>query len=265
MLKAPTMLKIVAIPIIVDNYAWLLVYQGYAWVVDPGEHTAVIQYLTQHQLSLQGIMVTHHHWDHISGIQPLQQFAEKPIPVYGPYHPAFKLVDRTVSHGDRFAIGNHEVNVIATPGHTFDHVSFWLPSQQVLFCGDTLFNCGCGRVTDGNAKQLFQSLQAIKALPKQTKIHCTHEYTLANIHFAKAVEPDNAALHSWQTRCEKQRNRSQPTLPSTLEEQLIVNPFLRTDSAAIRRSIHQQGIPPQPSDEAYFIELRRWKDRFSRI
>ncbi len=257
--------EIVPIPIYEDNYVWLIVYQGSAWVIDPGEHTAVIAALEQRRLSLKGILVTHHHWDHINGIKPLQlHFASKALPVYGPSHSLHKVVNHPVGEGDQIALANLTLKVLATPGHTADHLSYWLEEENILFCGDTLFNCGCGRLFDGTIEQLFHAHQRLKAFPAETAVYCSHEYTLANIRFARAVDPSNRDLIQWEKHCQNELRKKIPSIPFSLGEQMKLNPFLRTDQAAIQHSLQKKfGELSQTSSELeYFSCLRQWKDHF---
>lgn len=231
------------IPAFDDNYIWLFSDGQVAWVVDPGDAAPVIAALQERQLTLAGILLTHHHGDHTGGIAALRErFA---VPVYGPAKsPARELVSHPLRDGDCLQLGHRQFSVIAVPGHTLDHIAFHSATDKLLFCGDTLFSAGCGRVFEGTYEQMYASLQALSALPDDTRICCAHEYTLSNLRFAVAVEPDNQAMRDYQTSCESLRSTGQPTLPSLLGLEKQVNPFLRC------------------SDVAEFSARREWKNRY---
>lgn len=258
------MFQIQCLPIYDNNYVWIITLGNDAWVVDPGDHQPVIAFIEQHALALKGILLTHRHWDHVTGVQPLlDYFAHLPIPVVGPDSPTIKgLISRVVSEGDRVCLGSLQAQVWETPGHTLDHISYYFAEQNALFCGDTLFACGCGRLFDGSATQLYHSLQRIAQLPPHTKIYCTHEYTLANIDFALAVEPHNAQLKARQVDGQRLRARNQPTLPTTLALELATNPFLRCSRSDVRAAVEKEtGIAVNETIYC-FSELRNWKNRY---
>lgn len=255
-----TSFSVEPIPIYNDNYVWLLI-GATTWIVDPGDHLPVLKALQHHNRQLDGILVTHGHWDHVTGIAPLVE-AFPGLPVYGSplcQHPS---LDHPVGEGDRIDLGGLNVEVWETPGHTRDHLSFYLPAIDSLFCGDTLFSAGCGRVFDGSMEQLHHSLQRIATLPHHTKIYCTHEYTLANLEFALAVEPDSAALRQRHKQCLTLRNAGQPTLPTDIATELATNPFLRTEYPSIRRLVTKSTEPTPDEDLLVFTELRKWKNRY---
>lgn len=217
--------SVVAIPIHSDNYVWLLHDKAHAWVFDPGIAEPIIQYLHQEQLTLKGVMITHSHWDHVNGINALVD--AYPAPVYGPAN-IHSGVDQPVTQGDVLAADNFRFEVHETPGHMAEHLSFFEASCQLLFCGDTLFSAGCGRLKQtGNMRALFNSLQWIQSLPASTLIFCSHEYTLANLAFAQAAEPDNTSIREYQDDIKQLRVNGRPSLPSTLSTELAINPFLR--------------------------------------
>lgn len=257
--------RVEPIPIYEDNYVWLLHIGGATWVVDPGDHVPVREALLRQNRQPNGILVTHGHWDHVTGIAPLvQAFAGNtvPIPVYGSplcQHPA---IDHPVREGDRIELGGLTAEVWETPGHTRDHLSFYIPAIDSLFCGDTLFAAGCGRLFDGPMEQLYHSLKRIATLPRHTKIYCTHEYTLANIEFALAVEPDSVALHQRQQDCRALRDAGQPSLPTNLAAELATNPFLRTRQPSVQRSVKKSTSLTANDDFLIFSELRKWKNRY---
>ncbi|MBY6188671.1 hydroxyacylglutathione hydrolase [Marinobacter hydrocarbonoclasticus] len=243
-----------------DNYIWCLHQDNAAWVVDPGSADAVLAHLRQHKLQLRGILITHHHWDHTDGIEALRN-AFAAIPVIGPDNPVIQGLTRNVQAGDCVGLDGLGVTaeVMALPGHTLDHLGYCI--DNAVFCGDTLFSGGCGRLFEGTPAQMHHSLSALSALPADTLVYCTHEYTLANLAFASAVEPNNEALQEYQRWCETQRAAGVPTLPSTIGQECAINPFLRVDTDGVIHSLSQTGEALSDS-VARFAALRRWKDNF---
>lgn len=254
-------LNVAAIPAFDDNYIWCLTQSGsnLAWVVDPGQADPVIAYLVQHQLTLAGILITHHHWDHTGGIEALSTHYPG-IEVCGPVNPEISGLTQTVQDGQAFSLNglNTEASVITVPGHTLDHIAYLI--EDKLFCGDTLFSGGCGRMFEGQPAQFHHSLSRLAALPANTQVYCAHEYTLSNLKFALMAEPDNAELKAYQTECEALRARGVPTLPSTIARERAINPFLRLDQAQVvaKISLHWQQTPVD--NVQAFALLRRWKD-----
>jgi len=255
-------LKIEPIPAFTDNYIWCLHDGGRAWVVDPGDATPVIAFLERSSLRLEGILITHHHPDHTGGIEELRQ-RYAPTAIYGPNNPVIAGLTRTVSEGDHIQALGIPFEIWATPGHTLDHIAFIAQEHTppLLFCGDTLFAAGCGRLFEGTASQLYFSLRRFAQLPETTVVFCTHEYTQANLRFAITVEPANLQLQHRVQLVAQQRAHQQPTLPSTLTLELATNPFLRVQQPAVRASAEQHGGPCN-TDIEVFAALRRWKDRF---
>lgn len=258
------MFDIHCVPVYRDNYVWIITSEGNAWVVDPGDHQPVIEFLERHALALKGILVTHRHWDHVTGVQPLvDHLAPASIPVYGPDSPAIKtIVTHVLCEGDTVRLGPLEAQVWETPGHTLDHISYYFSTEHKLFCGDTLFACGCGKLFDGTAEQLYHSLQRIAQLPADTTIYCTHEYTLANIEFALAVEPDNTQLQARQSHCRQLRAGHQPSLPTNLALELATNPFLRSNLPSVRAAIEKESGAAAGDAICCFGALRNWKNRY---
>ncbi|QSX38798.1 hydroxyacylglutathione hydrolase [Shewanella sedimentimangrovi] len=268
------MLQVYPIPAFKDNYIWLLNRAGSsrAWVVDPGDAAPVIAELTARGLILEGILVTHHHWDHTGGIEALLDYASNTygghkIRVIGPRNPAIANVSERVSEGDSLHLGSLSegdtaaaIKVLEVPGHTLDHIAFLIGNS--LFCGDTLFSAGCGRLFEGTAAQLHESLAKLAALPGDTRVYCTHEYTEANLKFALTAEPENAALADYADWVKQQRSGGLPSLPSSLARELAINPFLRTGTDSIRAAVaHHSGI--KPKDDVHTLALlRQWKDIF---
>lgn len=222
---------LIPIPAFSDNYIWLLARDGRAWVVDPGEADPVINALAGQALRLSGILLTHHHPDHTGGITAL--VSRFKIPVYGPADsPASMLISHPLQNGSSIHIGDMDFSVIAVPGHTLDHIAYYSRQEKILFCGDTLFSAGCGRIFEGTAAQMYESLRKLASLPDQTRVCCAHEYTLSNLRFAMTVEPNNKDIISYADQCEKLRAKNKATLPSTLEIEMRINPFLRCKDLA---------------------------------
>lgn len=228
-----------------DNYIWAIqpaANKAQAVLVDPGDALPCQQWLTANQCQLAAILVTHHHWDHTDGIAEL--VARWKCPVYGPAQSPFTAITQPLQHGDHVQLAELELQwqVIATPGHTLDHISYFGAGN--LFCGDTLFLAGCGRMFEGSPEQFYQSLRLLAELPTTTRVYAAHEYSLSNLRFAAAVMPDNQAVADATRRVQQLREQGRPSLPSCLADELAINPFLRADSVA------------------EFRRLREWKDRF---
>lgn len=254
-------MHIQAISAFEDNYIWLITVANHrAIVVDPGDAAPVEQFLTQHDLSLAAILITHHHADHTGGLPDL--LVNHDVPVFGPPQESIPGVSHPVSAGQYAELIDdfESVQVLDTGGHTPGHISYLIDGK--LFCGDTLFAGGCGRLLGGTATQLFASLTQLKALPDATEIYCAHEYTLANLRFAQAVEPANAALQSRVEQVERLRHKGRITLPSTLEIEKQTNPFLRCETPTVKAAAEAYADKPLPSAVEVFTVIRRWKDQF---
>lgn len=258
-------LTVFPVPAFQDNYLWVVDNGKDAVVVDPGDAAPVLAYLESRGLTLRAILVTHKHADHIGGVGTLLEHFD--VPVHGPAHEAIACVDRPHGGGEAVHIASPAVTleVIDVPGHTSGHIAYFLATgagAPRLFCGDTLFSCGCGRLFEGTPAQMLASLDALAALPPATLVHCAHEYTLSNIRFALAVDPDNAALVAWHRQATALRDAGRPTLPTTLAQERETNPFLRSDAPAVIAAAQAHAGHATPSREAVFATVRRWKDTF---
>ena len=255
-------MTLIPLPALADNYIWMLHDGQSAWVVDPGDADPVFQALAAHQLRLAGILVTHHHADHTAGVAALR--AATGAQVYGPR--LEKMPEPLVRLGqdDTVEVLGLAFQVIEVPGHTAGHIAYYcaaVDDAPVLFCGDTLFSGGCGRLFEGTPVQMLASLEKLAALPGNTRVCCTHEYTLSNLRFALAVEPGNQALVAYQQRCLALRESRQPTLPSTISVERSINPFLRSSEPEIAASAHRfdQALC---ASQGVFATLRTWKNQF---
>jgi hydroxyacylglutathione hydrolase len=254
------MLEILQLPILKDNYIYLVhdPESGETAAVDPGLAQPVLDAISQKNWPLNYIFNTHHHWDHVDGNLELKQKTGcKIIAGQGDYN-RIPGIDIGVNDNDTLSLGKHGIKIMATPGHTLHHIVYYFPEQQKLFCGDTLFVMGCGRLFEGSAEQMWQSLQKLKALPAATQIYCTHEYTQNNGQFALTVEPDNVPLQQKMRTVNQLRANHQPTVPSTIAQELATNPFFREDSTSLQKTIGMINKTPVQ----IFAEIRRLKDNF---
>ena len=259
-----TSLRIDAVEAFDDNYIWIIDDGRSAAVVDPGQAEPVRDYLADHRLALGALLLTHHHADHIGGVADLLRdpLDHSPCPVYGPPDPRIAVVNQPCRHGDLVEIETPALTfrVLETPGHTTSHIAFH--GHGRLFCGDTLFSIGCGRMFEGTPPQMLASLDALAALPDETWVHCAHEYTRANCAFATRVDPDNRDLAQRCDEVERLRRHDERTVPSRLGDERRCNPFLRTRE----RDVVQAAVAHDPecdgSPASVFAVLRRWKDAY---
>ena len=255
--------RIDALPAFNDNYIWLLQDPAArrCAVVDPGDAEPVRRWLAEHPgWHLSDILITHHHYDHVNGVASLK--AEFGARVVGPVSEKIPGIDLNLRDGDVLELLGLQLQVLEVPGHTLDHIAYFAPDALLLFCGDTLFAAGCGRLFEGSPAQMHASLQRLAALPAPTRIYCTHEYTLANLRFAAAVEPDNRQVRERLAAVTALRERGGCSLPSDLALERATNPFLRCSEAAVVARVREAGEPQAPDAEEVFARLRRWKDGF---
>ncbi|EKO3378447.1 hydroxyacylglutathione hydrolase [Vibrio fluvialis] len=252
------MLHIKSIPAFNDNYIWLIQNSDRRCaVVDPGDATPVLDYLSQHELTLEAILITHHHNDHIGGVPELvRQYPN--VDVVGPAQEPIPTLTHPVDAGDQIELFDERFMVLGLPGHTLGHIGY--VGDGKLFCGDVLFSAGCGRVFEGTMEQMFTSLSKLVALPEETEVYCAHEYTASNVAFAMAVEPDNEQLQIYRDEVIRLRGQGHSTLPSTLRREKWVNPFLRMQEPSIMKSVANR--TEQTDALSIFTALREWKNEF---
>jgi hydroxyacylglutathione hydrolase len=253
-------IDITPISILKDNYVWAIINKkdSTVVVVDPGEAKPVISFLQQNNFKLVGILITHHHWDHTNGVAELKQHYK--VPVYGPVHEKIDEVTHPMREGDEIDLLDCQFKILEIPGHTLGHIAYHLSDH--LFCGDTLFAAGCGRIFEGTPEQMYASLNKIAALPDNTKIYCAHEYTLNNLRFAEQVEPHNFLIKKRIVSVTALRQKNIPSIPSLLLEEKETNPFLRSDQPDIARAIEKYCGRECLEPNKIFEFLRHWKDHF---
>jgi len=258
--------NIIPISAFSDNYIWGIhstntdhTASPQLTVVDPGDAVPVLEYLQSHGLSLNAILITHHHWDHTGGLPKLlEHFPD--VTIYGPE--TISGVNYPVKEGSKIYLKAQDLslNVIATPGHTLDHITY--VGKGLVFCGDTLFSAGCGRLFEGTAEQMHHSLEKLKQLPNSTKVYCTHEYTLANLKFAQHIEPNNIHITQQISDVSAMLSKKKASLPSTIEIEKKINPFLRVTEKSVINSVAEKSGVMSQSTDGVFASLRKLKDEF---
>lgn len=254
------MIEVEPIPAFEDNYIWLLHDGVRAIVVDPGDAEPVLETLARRQFVLEAILATHHHGDHTGGIEDLLR--HRAVTVFGPARERIRGVTHAVAGGEEIRVPSMDLSfaVLDVPGHTAGHVAYY--GGKRLFCGDTLFACGCGRLFEGTAAQMWASLAQLASLPPDTEVFCAHEYTLSNIRFALAVEPGNAALRARDASARALRGSGRPTLPSSIALERDTNPFLRAEVPEVRAAAEQRAGRALGTPVEVFTAIREWKNRF---
>ncbi|ACY17844.1 hydroxyacylglutathione hydrolase [Haliangium ochraceum] len=263
-------MRIVPVPCLKDNYAYLVICEATnaATVVDPSEAAPVLAALEREGVALQAIWNTHHHWDHVGGNKELlQRFQEIDVVGHASDKDRIPGQNRFVEDGEEVSLGEElRAQILFNPGHTRGAISYQLAAHDAVFTGDTLFLAGCGRLFEGTAEQMHSSLSRLAALPPTTRVFCGHEYTVANLRFAAAVEPDNQAVSERAAEVAKLREAGQPSVPASIALERVTNPFLRTDVAEVIESVRASEAAAQGEEDssgaAIFAALRRWKDSF---
>lgn len=265
-----TSLDVLAVPAFDDNYLWIIHDGRHAAVVDPGDAVPVLAALQAEGLTLAAILLTHHHADHVGGVVELARSAvsdEFPaIPVYGPAREQSRIKGMTVPlHGnDEVMIPSLglSLQVIDVPGHTLGHIAYYSAEQGFVFCGDTLFAGGCGRLFEGTPGQMVESLAKLSSLPGETQVYCAHEYTLSNLKFAAEVEPGNAELSARIQRERVKRDQGEATVPTSIALERATNPFLRANQKEIQESLQKAGRLTELNEVSSFAALREWKNTY---
>lgn len=247
-----------------DNYIWVIsqASDSFVYVVDPGDAEAVIRHLEEYKQVLAGVLITHHHQDHTGGIKRLIEYADRELEIFGPANENIDHIKTPISAQSEITLSKlaSKAKIISVPGHTLGHIAYLIENH--LFCGDTLFSGGCGRIFEGTPEQMYHSLQKLAKLDVNTQVYCAHEYTLSNLKFALAVDTENAPLAAHNAYCLAQRQLGKPTLPSSIGLELKINPFLRSHTQAIQSSVCGQFEVEHSDNVTVFGLLRQWKDNF---
>lgn len=261
------MFKATPLPAFNDNYIWMLTkddYPGMA-VVDPGDAEVVLNAIDQYQRPLKAILITHHHPDHTGGVETLAKQFD--IPVYGPDNSPFSGITHPLKTGDDLTLFGDQLHIKEVPGHTLDHITYFNDTvsesaKPQLFSGDTLFLAGCGRLFEGTPAQMLEAMNYFKQLPEETEVYCTHEYSLANLAFAQAVEPHNEAISQSISHSQELRNQNKPTLPSNIATEMQINPFMRSDQTSVQEAAKRYSDSAIDDELATFTVIREWKNNF---
>jgi len=259
----PSRMELIPLPAFSDNYIWILHNHERALVVDPGEPSGVLAWLNEHDIVLDTILITHHHADHTGGVDAIRSATG--ARVFGPLREQMPEPLQRLGAGECVEVLGLKFDVIEVPGHTAGHIAYYcdeIDGLPLVFCGDTLFSGGCGRLFEGTPAQMLESLQRLSQLPDATRVCCTHEYTLSNLRFASAVEPDNADLEKHLSHCKSLRAQNLVTLPSSIGLEKRINPFLRTGQEAVARAARANAGAASNDPVAVFAALREWKNRF---
>jgi hydroxyacylglutathione hydrolase len=257
------MAEIHAVPAFQDNYLWVVTEGKRAAVVDPGDSVPIEAFLEARGLELCAILATHHHGDHVGGLVALA--SRWKCPVFGPAHERIEGIGTRLVEGERITVPglDIELDVLDVPGHTSGHIAYVdAGKRDFVFCGDTMFACGCGRLFEGTPEQMSHSLAKLARLPAHTRVYCAHEYTLSNIRFAEAVEPGNARLAERKARESAKRARGEPTVPSTIGEERATNPFIRCAEPEVVASAERHAGRKLQGEVEVFAEIREWKNNF---
>lgn len=277
------MFTVTPIPAFTDNYIWAISiptetgasaklndckqqnspmnHADLVAVVDPGDADAVESFLDKNKLSLAAILITHHHNDHTGGVKTLVN--KHNVPVYGPKGSPFDGITHPLKSNEEIQLFGNTLTIQEIPGHTLDHISYFSQSSiPQLFCGDTLFLAGCGRLFEGTAKQMLDAMNYFKGLPQSTEVYCTHEYSLANLDFAAAVEPNNTAVQEAIMNCNQLRSKNCPTLPTSISTEQLINPFMRTTQADVINAASKFSAKQLDSEVEVFAAIREWKNQF---
>ena len=258
------MTSIIPIPAFRDNYIWAVRRGTLAAVVDPGDAAPVLAWLDANGVELSAILATHHHADHVGGVPALR--ARYDVPVFGPAHERIPACTHPLGEGDRIAVPGIDLllSVFDIPGHTAGHIAYYtMPPEPLVFCGDTLFAAGCGRIFEGTPEQMWTSLSKLAALDESTRVYCGHEYTLANLRFAAAVEPGSKDIEARVVNERDKRERDLPTLPSTIGAERATNPFLRAALPGVNARAAAHAQRPMRDAVDTFATLREWKNGFA--
>ncbi|PCI53004.1 MAG: hydroxyacylglutathione hydrolase [Gammaproteobacteria bacterium] len=264
-----TSIKVTPIKAFSDNYIWAIINKNVATLVDPGDATVCIEFLEKNKLTLNAILITHHHSDHTGGIAELVDYCQQKqwsLTVYGPANENIPHCDIKLKENDTVVLEQLHIDfkIIDLPGHTAGHIAYFANKQitPILFCGDTLFSGGCGRLFEGSPEQMLNSLTKLANLPENTLVYCTHEYTQANLSFALTIEPSNQALVNYYNNVNELRSKGHATIPSTIQLEKQINPFLRCHEQSIQTNAQQFATNTNTTAQDTFTTIRRWKDQF---